>query len=160
MHLVVGFVGMDIYVYLCTIMSKVSAYYHIVFCTKSRRMVLPLEHCEHLYRFIWKELTDNKCQLLRIGGIQNHVHLLINLHPGISLSLLIQKIKGHSSSWLRRDNRFPFFEGWASEYFATSISAGHKDAVINYIKNQRNHHQTASFEHELKKTLCCAWSEL
>ncbi|MDE6280127.1 MAG: transposase, partial [Paramuribaculum sp.] len=54
-------------------MSKVLAYYHIVFCTKERRMTLPLSQCEHLYRYIWRELTDCNCLLLRIGGIQNHI---------------------------------------------------------------------------------------
>lgn len=130
-------------------MSKVAAYYHIVFCTKERRMTLPLEQCEHLYRFIWKELSDNNCQLLRIGGIQNHVHILLNLHPSVALSNLVKTIKSHTSGWLKSDSRFPHFTGWAKEYYAASISANHKDAVIEYIKNQREHHIGKSFEEEL-----------
>lgn len=52
-------------------MSKVIALYHIVFCTKNRRMTIPLEQREHLYRFIWKECTDEfHSKLPRIGGIQ------------------------------------------------------------------------------------------
>lgn len=131
-------------------MSKVLAYYHIVFCTKERCMTLPLEQCEHLYRFIWKELTDNKCRLLRIGGIQNHIHMLIELHPNISLSLLMQHIKSHTSGWLKSDGRFPDFSGWAREYYASTISAEQKSPVIEYIKNQHQHHLQISFDNELQ----------
>lgn len=136
-------------------MSKVLAYYHIVFCTKERRMTLPLEQCEHLYRFIWKVITNHNCKLIRIGGIQNHIHILLELHPNTALSPLIQKIKSHSSGWLKKDNRFPDFDGWAKEYFASSISASHKDAVIKYIKNQLTHHLGTSFDDELQ-TICHA----
>ena len=135
------------------IMSKVLAYYHIVFCTKGRRMTLPLDQCEHLYRFIWKDISDRRCRLLRIGGIQNHVHLLIDLHPSVALSELMKEIKRHSSSWLRADSRFPLFEGWASEYYASSIETSNKDAIINYIKNQWQHHLTTPFDSEIE-TLC------
>lgn len=99
-------------------MSKVLAYYHIVFCTKERRMTLPLDQCEHLYRFIWKELTDNNCRLIRIGGIQNHIHMLIELHPSVALSRLMQDIKSHLGGWLKKDGRFPDFTGLSlSEQF-------------------------------------------
>ena len=130
-------------------MSKVLAYYHIVFCTKERRMTLPLDQCEHLYRFIWKELTDSKCRLLRIGGIQNHIHMLIDLHPTVALSALMQNIKSRASGWLKKDVRFPDFDGWARDYYAASVSDNHKDAVIEYIKNQHTHHFCTPFDDEL-----------
>lgn len=57
-------------------MSKIAAYYHIVFCTKSREMTIPLEYAEDVYRFIWRIITDSKRKLIRIGGIQNHIHIL------------------------------------------------------------------------------------
>lgn len=132
-------------------MSKVSAYYHIVFCTKERKKALPLEYLEDLYRFINKEVSDSRSTLLRIGGIQNHVHMLIDLHPSVALSTLIQNIKSHTGGWLRKDERFPLFEGWAREYYAASISATHKDAVIAYIRNQREHHLGVSLDDELPR---------
>lgn len=130
-------------------MSTVLAYYHIVFCTKERRMTLPMEHCEHIYRFIWRELTDNNCRLLRIGGIQNHIHILIELHPSVALSRLMQDIKSHASGWLRKDPRFGDFQGWAKEYYAATISASQKASVIEYIKNQAQHHLRSSFDDEI-----------
>lgn len=134
-------------------MSKVLAYYHIVFCTKERRMTLPLDQCEHLYRFLWKMLDERNCRLLRIGGVQNHVHMLINLHPSIALSALMKDLKGHSAGWLNRDSRFPDFNGWAREYYASTISENLKDTVINYIKTQKEHHLLTAFDDELE-ALC------
>ena len=81
-------------------MSKVAAYYHIVFCTKRQEMTIPLQYKEDVYRFIWKVISDSKCTLIRIGGIQNHVHILLNLHPTVALANLIQSIKSLSSGWI------------------------------------------------------------
>lgn len=139
-------------VYLCY-MSKVTSLYHIVFCTKYRKMTLPLQSCEDLYRFIWSETTDMKCRLLRIGGIQNHVHMLIDLHSSLALSKFVQTIKSNSSGWMRSDVRFPDFTGWAAGFYACSVSPDHRDAVIEYIKGQRSHHLIRSFDNELERLM-------
>ena len=89
------------------IMSKVTAYYH---------------NKEDVYRFIWKEIQKLNCKLLRIGGIQNHVHMLINLHPSVALARLMQNVKGRSSTWMGDDLRFKNFKGWAADYYACTIS--------------------------------------
>ena len=131
-------------------MSKVAAYYHIVFCTKRRELVLPRAHREDLFRFIWKVVIDNKCRLLRVGGVGNHVHLLMDLNPTISLSSLISEIKTKTSRWLNNDERFPLFMGWAREYFATTVSPSDKDRIIEYIKTQPEHHGFMPLYEELK----------
>ena len=131
-------------------MSKVTALYHIVFCTRCRRMTIPLEYKEDLYRFIWKECTDVfKSKLLRIGGIQNHVHMLVNLHPSIALADFVKNIKAHSSGWLVKDIRFRGFDGWAKGYFAESVSTRNKQGIIEYIINQESHHLSRDFDREL-----------
>ena len=132
-------------------MSKVNALYHIVFCTKNRQMTITNEHREHLYRFIWKLLSDNRCNLIRISGIENHLHMLINLNPTVALSNLMREIKSKSSGWMQSDRvRFPRFNGWAREYFAATVSYDNRHGVIEYIKNQQTHHKTVDFDAELK----------
>jgi REP element-mobilizing transposase RayT len=130
-------------------MSKVTAYYHIVFCTKYREMTLPLDYCDDVYRFIWSELKKMKCDLLRIGGIQNHIHMLINLHPSVSLSVLMQNIKGRSSGWIRTNEHFIQFRGWAADYYACTIAPEQKYRVIEYIKSQHTHHLGNAVDQEL-----------
>ncbi len=132
-------------------MSKVAAYYHVVFCTKHRKMTIPLEYREDLYRFIWKLILDAKCKLIRVGGIQNHVHILFDLHSDVALSSIIQAIKSRSSGWMVHDGRFPQFEGWASGYFACSISPEERPRVIEYIKNQQEHHLGHCLDDEVER---------
>ena len=131
-------------------MSKVAAYYHIVFCTKRREMTIPSQYKEDVYRFIWRIISDAKCRLIRIGGIQNHVHVLVDLHPTMTLSGLVQSIKSLSSGWMRNDSRFRNFEGWAAGYYACSISPGDRLRIIEYIKSQELHHQSHHIDDEVR----------
>lgn len=131
-------------------MSKIAAYFHIVFCTKSRQVTIPLDYADDLYRFVWKQVDDLGCRLIRIGGIQNHIHMLVNLHSSVPLSQLMQNIKGRSSTWMKSDPRFAHFVGWSTDYYASSVSPEHRDAVIEYIKSQRAHHLGHPVEHELE----------
>lgn len=130
-------------------MSKVNALYHIVFATRKRENTITNEFRDDVYRFIWNLLKENKCILLRISGVENHIHMLINLHPTVALSDLMREIKSKSSGWLRRDARFPHFEGWGQEYFAATIAYKERMPVIEYIKSQQEHHKVTDFEKEL-----------
>lgn len=67
-------------------MSKVNALYHVVFNTYERRPTVTFSKRDSLYRFIWDLLTERNCKLLRINGVENHLHMLIDLHPTLSLS--------------------------------------------------------------------------
>ncbi len=130
-------------------MSKVCALYHIVFCTKKRKMTINFDHREDLYRFIWKEVESTHSRLIRVGGIENHVHMLVDLHPTVTLSSLMQKVKSMSSIWMSQSGYFPLFEGWAGEYYASTVSPEHKNAVVEYIKSQPLHHQNRGFTDEV-----------
>lgn len=57
-------------------MSYVNALYHVVICTKYRRKTINPVYEEDLYRFLWKMIEKDNCKLLRIGGIENHIHML------------------------------------------------------------------------------------
>lgn len=132
-------------------MSNVSAIYHIVINTKKRMMTIPDDYKRDLYMYIYGILKSNKCLLYRINGTRNHVHMLINLHPSVALSSLMQSIKQSSSKWMKENACFPFFEGWGKEYYAASIARDGIERVIEYIKNQENHHYLTSFETEMEQ---------
>ena len=136
-------------------MSKVSALYHVVFATKHREMTINSLYKEDLYRFIWSVITAHGCRLLRIGGVANHLHILLELHPNVSLSNLVRGIKSQSSSWLKSTGRHPQFNGWASEYYAATLSFDSKDAVIEYIKAQEAHHGAHTFDSEMQSFAIC-----
>ena len=131
-------------------MSTTLSLCHFVFNTHCRKMTINEQHENALYRFIWKLLESKRCKLLRIGGIPNHIHLLVDIHPNISKALLAGEIKRASSLWMKQSGLFPEFEGWGNEYFGFSKSLNDKNMIINYIKNQKIHHRQFTFEQEIE----------
>ena len=94
-------------------MSAVTAIYHIVINTHRREMTLPLTSCDRLYRYIGSIVQNNLSTLYAINGIENHIHLLINLHPSVRLSDLVRDIKLATSQWMKQNkDAFPLFSGW------------------------------------------------
>ena len=131
-------------------MSTVNALYHVVISTKNRKMTITENHKRELYKYIYSIIEANNCQLLRMNGIADHIHFLIQLHPSVALSNLIRDIKRASSMWLKENPAFPKFNGWAKEYAAFTCANKDKEVIINYIKGQEEHHKGLSFLDEIK----------
>ena len=141
-------------------MSAVNAIYHIVFNTYRREMTLPLGISDELYKYIAGIVNNNNSILYGINGIENHIHLLINLHPSVCLSDMIRDIKSSTSKWIAaRPNLFPDFNGWGKEYGAFTYALRDREMVCNYIKNQRAHHKREPFEKEFEKLILNAGLE-
>lgn len=123
---------------------------HLVFATKNRVRALDKARREDLFRFIWGVLNERKCHLYRIGGVEDHLHILTSLHPTVALASLVKEIKTASSAWIKGERVFPFFEHWQEGYGAFSVAAKDRPGLIDYIKNQEQHHQGQSFVDELQ----------
>ena len=85
--------------------------------------------------------------------MEEHIHILCDLHPSIALADFMRDMKTASSIWLKNSNKFPLFEGWSDGYAAITYSWNDKETIINYIKNQQEHHRMESFENELLRLL-------
>ena len=127
--------------------------FHIVFCTYERRNTLPTAHHEELYKYLWGVIKTHKGVLYRVNGVENHIHILCDLHPTVCISDLIKDIKIGSNLWIKQTGNFPKFESWAEGYFAATYSNKDKERLINYIKNQKEHHHVVTFEEEYKALL-------
>jgi len=134
-------------------MSYRQIFYHIVFGTKNREATIAETHCEELYKYIWGIIKNNKCKLYRINGVEDHIHIFSDLHPSIALADYVKNIKVASSIWMKESGKFPKFKGWQNEYGAFTYSIKEKDMIINYIKNQKQHHKHESFYDEYKRLL-------
>ena len=133
-------------------MSTVKAIYHIVISTRFRKMTINEENKRELYKYIYGIINEHNCRLIRMNGIANHIHILLQLHPTVALSDLMREIKRSSSIWLKNQcEKFPFFEGWGKEYAAFTCSYKDQGNIINYIKSQEIHHQIVTFEDEIEK---------
>ena len=100
--------------------------YHLVFSTKHRAPVLDKPRRDDLYRFIWGMLRERQSHLHRIGGVEDHVHILTSLHPTMALSDLIKEIKTASSAWIKGNHVFPGFDHWQEGYGAFTCSVRKK----------------------------------
>lgn len=128
-------------------------FYQIVFGTKYRRPTIDEKHCRELYQYISGVIQNNNCKLYRINGIEDHIHIFSDLHPTICLSDYIKDIKVASSIWMKNSGRFQKFEAWQEGYGAFTYSIREKDMIINYVKNQKQHHKQETFYDEFKRLL-------
>lgn len=133
--------------------SYLQILYHIIFCTKNSNKLLPLDESQELYKYIWGIIKNQNGFLYRISGMEEHIHILSDLHPSVALADYVRDIKTASSVWLKQSGIFPEFDGWADGYAELTFFWKDKDIIINYIKNQREHHKKWSFEDELRKLL-------
>ncbi|MFH1852470.1 MAG: IS200/IS605 family transposase [Candidatus Neomarinimicrobiota bacterium] len=128
-------------------------YYHIIFSTKNRVPCLKEAGRDELFKYIWGIVKNKDCHLYRINGVEDHVHILISLKPAVALADLVKDIKVATSIWIKERNIFPRFEGWQGGYAAFTYADKDKNTVINYIKNQVEHHRKRSFREEVEALL-------
>ena len=127
--------------------------FHVVFSTKNRQRTLPDGHRELLYRYIWGIHKNLSCHLYRIGGIDDHVHILTATPTTLSLADYVKEVKTGSSRWLKEQSEFRRFEGWQDGYGAFTVTFAVKDSLIEYIKGQAEHHRTESLLDEYRRLL-------
>lgn len=128
-------------------------YYHLVFSTKARERVLMEKGREGFFRYTWGIIQNEDSHLYRINAVEDHVHILTSLHPSVALADLVKDIKVATNLWIKEKVLFPGFQGWQEGYGAFTVSHADKDKVINYIKNQQEHHRVKSFRDELRDLL-------
>jgi len=127
--------------------------YHIVFATKNRERVLDKPCREDLFRYVWGIVKNHDCQLFRLNGVEDHVHILTSLHPTVAMADLVKAVKTGSAKWIKENGVFPQFSHWQEGYGAFTHSVREKDVLIEYTKNQEEHHRRVDFSDEYRKLL-------
>jgi REP element-mobilizing transposase RayT len=125
-----------------------SIFYHLVFSTKNREKWITAEIENRVWSYIGGIARKHKCTALQIGGTEDHIHALILSPPIYAASKIAQFLKGDSSKWIHEE--FPKLRrfAWQDGYSAFSVSKSVVPKVVEYIKNQRRHHQKQTFEEE------------
>ena len=135
--------------------SFTSCLVHCVFSTKDRHPFLSPEIREHLWPYLGGVARNNDIKALAIGGVADHVHLLLILPATLPISKAMQLLKGNSSKWLAdnypalRSANFSWQEGFGA--FSIGISAA--EDTIRYILNQEEHHRKRTFREEYEMFL-------
>ena len=130
-----------------------SLHYHIVFSTKHREPWLSEPVRERLWPYLGGIARENGLTALEIGGVADHVHVLLSLPASMAVAKAVQLIKGGSSHWLK--DAFPQLAtfAWQDGYGAFTVSHSQLDAVRAYICGQGEHHRTRTFAEEYRAFL-------
>jgi REP-associated tyrosine transposase len=100
---------------------------------------------ERLWSYTAGICKGQKVFVHAIGGVEDHIHLLLQFPATIAIAEAVKTIKANSSGWMSDEiGRF----GWQAGYGAFSVSQSNIAAVVKYIQNQKQHHQKMTFEQE------------
>jgi REP element-mobilizing transposase RayT len=130
-----------------------SLHYHIIFSTKNRERWITPDIEQRIWEYLGGIAKKNDMKALQIGGVEDHVHLVLGIPPTLAISKVLQLLKSGSSKWIH-DNFLALaaFE-WQDGYGAFTVSRSQLPDVIEYVKNQREHHRMHTFQEEYRAFL-------
>ena len=125
-----------------------SLHYHLIFSTKNREPWISHDIEERIWKFLGGIARENGMKALQIGGMPDHVHVILGLPPTQTVSKTMQLLKGGSSKWIKET--FPRMRGfgWQDGYGAFTVSKSNLPEAIKYVQDQREHHRVKSFQEE------------
>ena len=114
-------------------------FYHIVWGTKNREELIDPNWETDLHGYIWGKATALECIPHAIGGMPDHIHVVVSIPPKLSVATIIGHIKGSSSHHINTKYLNGAFS-WQAEYGLFSFSEKVLPKIVNYVKNQKKHH--------------------
>ncbi|MCA1734455.1 MAG: IS200/IS605 family transposase [Acidobacteria bacterium] len=133
-----------------------STYYnlktHVVFSTKERRRMIDPKWMSRLHAYLGGCARTVGAVAEEVGGVEDHVHLMLSLKPALRLSDVLREIKSASSAWIHEEIGEALF-AWQEGYSAFSVSASQAERVRRYIRNQAEHHRRRTFADEIHELL-------
>lgn len=128
-----------------------SLHYHLVFSTKDRRPFIRPDWRSRFHDYLGGTVNGLDGISQQVGGVADHVHLLVGLKATHCLADFMRELKKASSAWART-NFEPEF-AWQDGYAAFTVSASVRERVLDYIRRQEEHHAQRDFASELKELL-------
>lgn len=114
-------------------------FYHIVWGTKGRLPLIDPAWESDLYGYLWGKATALECIPHAIGGMPEHVHVVISIPPKLAVAKIIGQLKGASSHHVNEKYANGSF-AWQAEYGVLSFSEKVLPTIVEYVKNQKEHH--------------------
>jgi REP element-mobilizing transposase RayT len=119
-------------------------YLHYVWATWDRLRLITPDIQQIVYAAIVQQAKNLGCPVIAVGGIADHVHLLVGFLPTLTVSELLKQVKGSSSHFITNEIKPGEFFKWQGAYGAFTVSQGDRGQVAGYIENQAAHHQKQS----------------
>jgi putative transposase len=130
-----------------------SLHYHIIFSTKHREPWIALAHEARLWAYLAGIARQNHLQPLLVGGVEDHIHVLLGLPPNVTVSEALKQLKGGSSIWVKENLPGCLGFSWQDGYGAFTVSQSQLGEVEEYIRRQREHHRLKTFQEEYRMLL-------
>ena len=125
-----------------------SLHYHLVFATKDRIPLIESHWRKRLHEYLGGTVCGLDGVSEGVGGISDHIHLLVSLRATHNLADFMRELKKAASRWIHENIGLRHF-AWQEGYAAFTVSATAREGVQRYIANQEEHHRTKSFREEL-----------
>jgi REP element-mobilizing transposase RayT len=135
--------------------TYLSLHYHLVFATKNRETIIAPEWRSRLHEYLGGTISGLGGFSQGVGGMADHVHLLVGLKATHCLADVMRELKKGSSAWVHEQIGLRTFS-WQEGYAAFTVSAPTRPAVQQYIANQEQHHRARSSRDELLDLLAKA----
>ncbi len=134
--------------------TLVKIYVHVVFHVKKTRIIMRKADLPRIFEYIGGILRNHDSMALAVGGIENHVHILMTLPKTQTLSDLVRTVKAVSSGWIKSiDPDYYNAFAWQDGYGAFSVSSSVLANTVKYINGQEEHHKTDTYEDEYRRFL-------
>ena len=126
---------------------------HVVFSTKHRYPFLDDSVKSRVHEYLGGTLRGIGCFPITVGGMPDHVHLLLGLSREITIAQVVKSVKGASSRWIHDSMPNLSAFAWQSGYGAFAVSHDRIPVVRGYIEHQEEHHRQKSFQDEYREFL-------
>jgi putative transposase len=130
-----------------------SLHYHLIFSTKHREPWITRDHEERLWAYLAGIARQHELKPLLVGGMEDHIHILLGMPPTVTVSEALKRIKGGSSGWVKENLPGCRGFGWQDGYAAFAVSKSQVVEVEDYIRQQREHHRFRTFQEEYRAFL-------
>lgn len=130
-----------------------SLHYHLVFSTKNRELWIRPDIEQRVWEYLGGIARQNDMKALQIGGIEDHVHLVVSIPATLPVSKALQLLKGGSSKWIHETFLDLAGFAWQDGYGAFTVSKSQLPDVVHYVASQREHHRTRTFQEEYRAFL-------
>lgn len=128
-----------------------SLHFHVVFSTKGRLPLITKDWHERLHSYLGGIVKGLEGVPLAVGGVEDHVHLLVGLRSKHRLDYFLRDLKADSSAWVHDELKKKF--EWQKGYSAFTVSPSSIEGVKRYILNQEEHHRKKTYKEELIELL-------
>lgn len=129
--------------------SRIHLYVHAVWAVEGRRPLLGKTVRVVLFSHLRRTAEEKGIRVLAVGGSDDHMHVLLQLHPAQNLAQVVRQLKAETAEWLNATKVVAEPLAWEDDYMAFSVSPNVLRQVTEYLEKQDDYHRKKSLDEEL-----------